>query len=90
MGRERTGKTYRMLSGHVPKFRCLVWLSRTIIDDDLRLLNRTVDLTINQKTPIRVLHRRSLATRSRTIFVMQANQISQHVLLLRLETQAGT
>ena len=51
------------------------------------------DLTLQQKTPIRVLHRRPLATRERTIYSMSVQLINagdrRHFLLF-LKTQAGT
>jgi tRNA pseudouridine synthase 10 len=59
-------------------------------EEDLNTLNRIHDLEVHQKTPIRVLHRRSLATRVKTIHHIRANQLNPHVLLLELETQAGT
>ncbi|BFU19704.1 hypothetical protein EHI8A_125040 [Entamoeba histolytica HM-1:IMSS-B] len=48
------------------------------------------DLLIQQKTPIRVLHRRSLLTRERMIYSLELHPIDGHFGLLELETQAGT
>ncbi|ELP86928.1 coiled-coil domain containing protein, putative, partial [Entamoeba invadens IP1] len=48
------------------------------------------NLVIHQKTPIRVLHRRSLLTRDRTIYTLKLNPIDDHFGLLELETEAGT
>lgn len=55
-------------------YSCLVWLSRPITDDDLARLNGTRALTVHQKTPIRVLHRRTLLTRPRVVHEMRAER----------------
>jgi len=47
-------------------------------------------LPILQKTPLRVLHRRSLITRKRNIFDVQMALLSPHFFLLNLVTSAGT
>lgn len=48
------------------------------------------DLTLNQKTPLRVLHRRALAVRQRVIHSMSARFVDPHHFHLGLRTQAGT
>ncbi|XP_067939004.1 tRNA pseudouridine synthase Pus10-like [Watersipora subatra] len=50
------------------------------------------DLVLEQKTPIRVLHRRALAIRPRTVYWMKAQPVdgSDKKFNLTLETQAGT
>ncbi|CAB3411069.1 unnamed protein product [Caenorhabditis bovis] len=45
---------------------------------------------IIQKTPIRVLKRRSLLDRPRTVFSMEFMPLDSHHFLVRMETQAGT
>ncbi|CAL1296093.1 unnamed protein product [Larinioides sclopetarius] len=67
---------------------CLV--ERTLSPEDVKKLESLKDLKLNQKTPIRVLHRRTLATREKLLHSMQAKIISDHLLQLKLETQAGT
>ena len=47
-------------------------------------------LSILQKTPLRVLHRRSLLTRTRYISHVETALLSPHYFLLRLKTSAGT
>ncbi|XP_070788324.1 tRNA pseudouridine synthase Pus10 isoform X2 [Pituophis catenifer annectens] len=49
-----------------------------------------VDLKLDQKTPLRVLHRRPLAVRIRVIHSMQSKYIDEHHFRLHLKTQAGT
>ncbi|GBN52232.1 Putative tRNA pseudouridine synthase Pus10 [Araneus ventricosus] len=67
---------------------CLV--ERTLSPEDIKKLESLKDLKLNQKTPIRVLHRRTLATREKLLHSIQAKIISDHLLQLKLETQAGT
>ena len=47
-------------------------------------------LEIKQKTPLRVLHRRSQLTRTRHISNVETVLLGPHFLLLRLQTSAGT
>ncbi|GJP54820.1 hypothetical protein CLOM_g13856 [Closterium sp. NIES-68] len=70
----------------------VVWLSRPITQADVAKLESIRDLELQQKTPIRVLHRRSPLTRPRTIYSMQCHLVpsNPHVFLLHLTTQAGT
>lgn len=42
-----------------------------------------------QKTPLRVLHRRSLLTRKRYIYNVETALINDHYFLMRLVTSAG-
>lgn len=70
--------------------------------EDIEILNSTQNLKITQKTPIRVLHRRTLSDRVRKIFKMIANKVDcseledkfkpfvDRIFTLTLETEAGT
>ncbi|XP_003389791.1 PREDICTED: putative tRNA pseudouridine synthase Pus10 [Amphimedon queenslandica] len=71
-------------------YSSLIWTSQSITPQDLVFLNEVSNLTISQKTPIRVLHRRSLATRQRLIYSLKAKWIDSHHFQLDLSTQAGT
>ena len=71
-------------------YSALIWSSEPITPETLSFLDNLQDLKINQKTPIRVLHRRALATRERTIHTMKSNYIDSHHFQLELSTQAGT
>ncbi|CAI5465600.1 unnamed protein product, partial [Closterium sp. Yama58-4] len=70
----------------------VVWISRSITQADVAKLESIKDLELQQKTPIRVLHRRSPLTRPRTIYSMRCHLVpsNPHVFLLHLTTQAGT
>lgn len=46
--------------------------------------------SLQQKTPLRVIHRRSLMTRTRRIYALEAQLLNAHYFLLSLVTGAGT
>eukprot|EP01112_Ceratiomyxa_fruticulosa_P009408 TRINITY_DN2448_c0_g1_i1.p1 TRINITY_DN2448_c0_g1~~TRINITY_DN2448_c0_g1_i1.p1 ORF type:complete len:631 (-),score=147.20 TRINITY_DN2448_c0_g1_i1:146-2038(-) len=71
-------------------YRCIVWLEKPIKPEDLDFLKELKDMKIEQKTPVRVLHRRSLATRVRLVHSIKAEYINSNFLRLDLITQAGT
>lgn len=79
-GEEQKCKTYSAL--------CLV--EKILSQDDVEKLNNLKDLTLLQKTPLRVLHRRSLSTRKKMLHNVEATIINEHQLQLKLNTQAGT
>ncbi|RLN58631.1 hypothetical protein BBJ28_00010409 [Nothophytophthora sp. Chile5] len=53
-------------------------------------VSRSSDLTVQQETPIRVLHRRTLMTRPKIIHEAKCEVLNKHYMLLRLTTSAGT
>jgi tRNA pseudouridine synthase 10 len=79
-------------------YRCIVYSERVLTATDLLKLesltsSSTSDsgaLTILQKTPLRVLHRRSLLTRKRFISQLRATLLNEHYFILSLKTSAGT
>ncbi|KAG9442096.1 hypothetical protein H6P81_017950 [Aristolochia fimbriata] len=74
------------------QYAALVWISRPVKDEDLESISAIRDMDILQKTPIRVLHRRSPLERTRIIHWMKIERISGscQYFLLHLCTQAGT
>lgn len=72
------------------QYCALVWSEKEITATDLACLENIKELKIAQKTPIRVLHRRSLATREKTIYSMHSKLVDGHRFKLYLCTQAGT
>lgn len=46
-----------------------------VTKDMLDKINNYGPLEISQKTPIRVLHRRPLAIRNKSIYIMKANEV---------------
>lgn len=83
-------------------YQALCCLSRALTEDDINLLSKTRELVIHQKTPIRVLHRRTLSIRQRRIHEMSAVRVSEAdvpeehksnlncIFKLNLTTEAGT
>ena len=72
------------------EYRALVWAPEKLTQESLDTLSAMEDLVVHQKTPIRVLHRRALATRDRTIHKMSAELVNDQHFYLKLTTQAGT
>ncbi|EYU36817.1 hypothetical protein MIMGU_mgv1a003989mg [Erythranthe guttata] len=74
------------------QYAALVWISRPLNDDDVLSLSSFKDMQILQKTPVRVLHRRSPLGREKTIHWMKVERVagSSQYFMLHLCTQAGT
>ncbi|XP_030383428.1 putative tRNA pseudouridine synthase Pus10 [Scaptodrosophila lebanonensis] len=72
-------------------YRALCTMKEPVTVDILQKLQISESFVIQQKTPIRVLHRRPLLTRPRTIYSLKARvQRGQpNVLIIDLVTQAG-
>ncbi|CAN6463839.1 unnamed protein product [Victoria cruziana] len=74
------------------QYAALVWISRALTDKDLEYISNIKDLEVIQRTPIRVLHRRSPLERKRLIHWMKGQRVagSSQYFMLHLCTQAGT
>ncbi|KZV16538.1 tRNA pseudouridine synthase A, mitochondrial, partial [Dorcoceras hygrometricum] len=74
------------------QYAALVWISRPLTCNDDLTLSSHKDMAIQQRTPIRVLHRRSPLEREKVIHWMKIERIAAHsqYFLLHLCTQAGT
>jgi len=84
------------------EYRALCCCSRVLTNLDSERLSSTRDLIINQKTPVRVLHRRSLTVRRRKIQKMAVQRVNigdfesvsaediDQLFALSLVTEAGT
>lgn len=73
-------------------YTALLWSSKAHSPTELKekIDSKVSDLKVAQKTPIRVLHRRSLMTRMKTIHSAKTDWLSPHFFLLHLCTSAGT
>ncbi|NXX55681.1 PUS10 synthase, partial [Scopus umbretta] len=83
----------RMKEGEEEKtktYSALIWTDKAIQKEDIAFLDDIKELKLDQKTPLRVLHRRPLAVRCRIIHTMKAEYIDEHHFRLHLKTQAGT
>ena len=80
----------RVGEGKRKHYRCVVWVSRAVCEEELkRALCDRPELVVQQTTPVRVLHRRTLMDRPRSIFDMRVNRINDHFFVLDLTTSAG-
>ena len=75
---------------HRKDYRCVVKTSRDLTSEDMRMLNEKGDLLVQQMTPLRVLHRRTLMTRPRYVYAMRAALLTPRFFTLDVTTQAGT
>ncbi|NXT59961.1 PUS10 synthase, partial [Chaetops frenatus] len=83
----------RMKEGEEEKtktYSALIWTDKAIQREDIAFLDDIKELKLDQKTPLRVLHRRPLAMRCRLIHTMKSEFIDEHHFRLHLKTQAGT
>jgi len=62
-------------------YTCLIWTSKIITDEQIDMLNGTRDLTVIQKTPMRVMHRRTLMDRKKTILKLEASRVNENFLV---------
>ena len=78
------------------RYVALCWSRDPVPEDRLSSLSGMTNVTLQQKTPVRVLHRRTLATRERTVYSMAAERVGaedgvqSNYFALSLSTQAGT
>jgi len=68
----------------------VVWVKRRVTPKDLSKLNVLQNVKVYQKTPIRVLHRRSLMVREKVVYKMKAEFVNPHYFILHVLTSAGT
>lgn len=76
-------KTYfevlkNMETDKVKEYRCVVWTKKPLTAEDVKTLNTMNTIEVNQKTPIRVLHRRCLKTRIKYIYGLKYQKINDH------------
>jgi len=75
----------------VKYYGCLCWSKHAITShEDLEARLGSFPLQLKQKTPIRVLHRRSNAIRVRHVLTLKPKLIDEHHFRLNLSTDAGT
>jgi tRNA pseudouridine(54/55) synthase len=76
----------------VKHYGCLCWSERPLPTTDAALMQKfdRFPLEIRQRTPIRVLHRRTNMIRIRHVLSCQAERIDDHYFRLHISTSAGT
>uniref|UniRef100_A0A3B1JS72 tRNA pseudouridine(55) synthase n=1 Tax=Astyanax mexicanus TaxID=7994 RepID=A0A3B1JS72_ASTMX len=85
MGRMKEGEEEKTKT-----YSALIWTKKPLTHTDLDFIKNIKELKVDQKTPLRVLHRRPLAVRQRVIHSMSASFLDTHHFKLQLHTQAGT
>ncbi len=72
-------------------YACVVWVGKSVSSQELReRLDGVKNLQLDQKTPLRVLHRRSLMSRDNVIHWMRSERLNSRFFILRVCTSAGT
>lgn len=76
----------------IKRYSALCWSRKAVVEPDLQELFKSVgEVELEQKTPLRVLHRRPLATRRRLVHSLSVkHMLDEHHFVLSLSTQAGT
>lgn len=75
--------------GKHKQYVAVVFCEDPITPAAISKLETIKDLVIQQKTPVRVLHRRSLLTREKTIFGMKTTYVNPHHFILEIEASGG-
>lgn len=81
----KTGEQFKM-----KKYSALCCASRPLSEEDVAFINMQENVVLQQKTPIRVLHRRNYAVRERTVYKMSAEVVEDNLFSLQVSAQAGT
>ena len=71
-------------------YSCFVWTKKELNENDINKLNNIKNLEVIQKTPLRVLHRRSLMDRKKIIYELKAEKVNKHFMILDVISSAGT
>ena len=72
-----------MENSKIKEYRCVVWCQRKITEEDMEMLRNKKNVKLDQKTPIRVLHRRTLKTREKEIYQMKCERLNDHFFVLK-------
>ena len=73
----------------VKTYACVVWFSADRSDEDARRVSASAPLAVQQKTPVRVMHSRSLATREKRVLRLKLTMTNPRFGVLELDTSAG-
>ncbi|XP_034093166.1 tRNA pseudouridine synthase Pus10-like [Gymnodraco acuticeps] len=90
VSREAMGKMKEGEEDKTKSYTALIWTLKPIQSEDIAFMDDIKDLTLDQKTPLRVLHRRALAVRPRVVHSMKTRFLDSHHFYLEMKTQAGT
>jgi len=73
----------------VKTYACVVWFGADRSDEDARRVSSAAPLAVQQKTPVRVMHSRSLATREKRVLRLKLELVNPRFGVLELDTSAG-
>jgi tRNA pseudouridine synthase 10 len=72
-------------------YNAFVWSKENIDNEICDKINKVENLSINQITPLRVLHKRVLKTREKLIYKLNIKEIiNPHFMILEVRASAGT
>ena len=71
-------------------YSCLVETSRPLSQSQIEELSGMKDISLTQKTPLRVLHRRSNLARTKTIHRLRVHALGDQQYLVFVFASAGT
>lgn len=74
----------------VKAYSCFVHFERPYTEEDVNKLTAMIDLNLDQRTPLRVLHRRTLMVRVKIIHRMLVLPIDSCNMILNVLASAGT
>lgn len=74
---------------HRKTYACVCWTSKPVTKEALAKLDVVRDMEVLQRTPVRVLHRRSLATRRKVVHHMKSQWLNPRYFILHVTTSAG-
>ena len=76
---------------HLKTYRCVIWSEEALPPQDelSRVFEEKKNIKILQKTPLRVLHRRTENTREKTMYSIETQRINDHYAIVTLKASAG-
>lgn len=73
----------------VKTYSCVIWFGSDRSADDAARVSTSAPLTVHQKTPVRVMHSRSLATRDKQVLRLKLELVNPRFGILEMDTSAG-
>jgi tRNA pseudouridine synthase 10 len=74
----------------VKAYSSVIRFNQHVTDEQIKYLESLQDIVIKQKTPIRVLHRRTLMTRDKMIHKLKLNRLNDRWFVMFILGSAGT
>ena len=88
IGREASDAMKLGVESKRKRYRCVVWMERAATAEDMARLE-VRDVAVQQRTPIRVLHRRASLVRGKVVYEMRAERMGGQWLYVDLITSSG-